>query len=109
MDNTDNVLPCLDLEGHRTIISIISSHFKRLKRPHKDLPRDFFISTEVPIFQHSLNRHSKDLKKGHIRYEVFCKTHFLRQKIPPPRIKLFRKPVLPCSGGHLNNGQGIVK
>ena len=58
---------------------------------HKHLPRDFSMSIELPLFQHSLTRGSKDWKKEHIRYETFCKTHFLRQKIPPPRIKLFGK------------------
>ena len=53
---------------------------------HKHLPRDFVISIEAPLIQHSLyTRDLKDLKKEHIRYETFCKTHFLGQKIPPPR------------------------
>ena len=53
---------------------------------HKHLPRDFFISIEVPLIQHSLyTRDLKDLKKEHIRYETFFKTHFLGQEILPPR------------------------
>ena len=58
---------------------------------HKHLPRDFFISIQVPLFQHLLTGDLKDFKKEHIHYETFCKTHFLGQKLPPLRIKLFGK------------------
>ena len=58
---------------------------------HKHLHRGFFMSIELPLFQHSLTGGSKDLKKENIRYETFSKTHFLGQKIPSLRKKLFGK------------------